>query len=82
MTAAKLARDEARRLFHLTTSSVLELAGTEAVFSKDHRIDEATTNEDGKYTLFSSLLSSLLNWVVEIKVVKQKSWKAGESIES
>ena len=49
VTAAKLARDEARRLFHLTTSSVLELAGTEVVFSKDHRGDEAANNEDGLF---------------------------------
>ncbi|VDO01519.1 unnamed protein product [Rodentolepis nana] len=47
VTAAKLARDEARRMFHMTTSSILELAAAEAIFSKDHRGDEASGGEDG-----------------------------------
>ncbi len=48
MTAAKLARDEARRYFHMTTCSILELAATEAILSKDHRGDEAAGADDGK----------------------------------
>lgn len=35
-------------MFHMTTSSILELAATEAIFTKDHRGDEAGTGEDGK----------------------------------
>ncbi len=48
VTAAKLARDEARRYFHMTTCSILELAATEAILSKDHRGDEAAGADDGK----------------------------------
>ncbi|VDK20530.1 unnamed protein product [Taenia asiatica] len=52
VTAAKLARDEARSLFHITTSAILELAATEVVFSKDHRGDEAGSGEDDNEQMF------------------------------
>eukprot|EP00108_Taenia_solium_P004580 TsM_000167300 transcript=TsM_000167300 gene=TsM_000167300 len=52
VTAAKLARDEARSLFHITTSAILELAATEVVLSKDHRGDEAGSGEDDNEQMF------------------------------
>ncbi|KAM7539779.1 hypothetical protein Aperf_G00000028389 [Anoplocephala perfoliata] len=61
VTAAKLARDEARRLFHITTSSILELAATEAIFSKDHRGDENGGSEDGNVGMTSSVVQEEFN---------------------
>nr|CDS15467.1 protein unc 80 [Echinococcus granulosus] len=61
VTAAKLARDEARSLFHITTSSILELAATEAVFSKDHRGDEAGGGEDGNIGMANSVVQEEFN---------------------
>ncbi|VDN42540.1 unnamed protein product [Dibothriocephalus latus] len=46
VSAAKAQEDEARRVFHMTTCPVLELASAEAAFSKDHR--EEAGAEDGR----------------------------------
>ncbi|KAL5112250.1 hypothetical protein TcWFU_006019 [Taenia crassiceps] len=61
VTAAKLARDEARSLFHITTSAILELAATEVVFSKDHRGDEAGGGEDGNVVMANSVVQEEFN---------------------
>lgn len=70
VTAAKLARDEARSLFHITTSAILELAASEVVFSKDHRGDEAGGGEDGRWSFLSSLPPSSLRFRVLFQMVK------------
>ncbi|VDM05757.1 unnamed protein product, partial [Schistocephalus solidus] len=44
VSAAKAQEDEARRVFHMTTCPVLELASAEAAFSKDHR-EEASAED-------------------------------------
>uniref|UniRef100_A0A5K3ET37 Ras-GAP domain-containing protein n=1 Tax=Mesocestoides corti TaxID=53468 RepID=A0A5K3ET37_MESCO len=61
VTAAKLARDEARRMFHLTTCSILELAATEAILSKDHRSDETAGGEDGNTGMTNSVVQEEFN---------------------
>lgn len=58
--AATLQKEEARRTFHLTTCSILELAAAEAVFvSKDHRTGEDAQGEDGgtHYSVWLHLLN-------------------------
>ncbi|VUZ45471.1 unnamed protein product, partial [Hymenolepis diminuta] len=48
-------------MFHLTTSSILELAATEAIFSKDHRGDEPGGGEDGNVGMTNSVVQEEFN---------------------